>query len=459
MERLNNKKTIIAIVIVAVLAIGGTIAYYASTSTFNNVFETAEYKIVTTEVFESPTNWMPGDTTPKTITVKNEGDINARVRICITDSWLAADGTTILPNHDETNNIDIAIINPANTSDWTKSGNCYYYIDELEPNETTTSPIESVTFNSLYEGSVECTPNGTGREITCESSDDSYDGATYRLTLTAETIQPEGLSEWGMGYSIDGTNYNLPNSGAAIDASGYDTFLRNALTSDGIVPQVGFRYEGTDYYLTALHSKYVDNKEILDDVFGSENCSSDRAIAVPLYTCITPTLDVAISTNPNLDSVVIISYKSNGKFTCSADTCFEDKGGYSATGDDLYETPEEAMAAEGHLNYLRRQINGKNVTISVGFKVGDNLYYLVGGDEGTSYATNKATLDSAFGASNCTETVENYHTKYVCSNDFYEEVYAYNIGRVSAKEHASGWLCHVNEDGYSECNGSCTNCD
>ena len=52
-----------------------------------------------------------------------------------------------------------------------------------------------------------------------------------------------------------------------------------------------------------------------------------------------------------------------------------------------------------------------------------------------------------------------HHTKYVCSNDFYEEVYAYNIGRVSAKEHASGWLCHVNEDGYSECNGSCTNCD
>ena len=159
MKKIKSKKTIIAIVLIAVLAIGGTLAYYTSSSTFDNVFETAEYKTVATEVFESPTNWKPGDTTPKTITVKNEGDINARVRVCISDSWLAADGTTTLPNHDATNNIDIAVINPANTSDWTYFMGCYYYLNELEPNETTNSPIESVTFNPLYEGSVECTPN------------------------------------------------------------------------------------------------------------------------------------------------------------------------------------------------------------------------------------------------------------------------------------------------------------
>ena len=54
MKKIKSKKAIIAIVLLGVLAIGGTLAYYTSTSTFDNVFQTAEYKTVATEVFESP---------------------------------------------------------------------------------------------------------------------------------------------------------------------------------------------------------------------------------------------------------------------------------------------------------------------------------------------------------------------------------------------------------------------
>ena len=294
--------------------------------------------------------------------------------------------------------------------------------------------------------------------------DDGYDGATYTLTLTAETIQTEGIGEWGIGYSIDGMNYNLPNSGAAINASGYDTFLRNGLTSDGIVPQIGFRYEGTDYYLTVLPTKYEDNKEILDDVLGSSNCEETNdlvevpgepgttyEVLVPTYTCETSTIDVVVTANENNPSAQVTNFKTNGIFTCyGGGGCSEIRSGYSASGRAHYETPEEAMAAEGHLNYLRYQINGKNLTSSVGFKVGDNLYYLVGGDEGASYATNKTTLTTAFGASNCTETTISY-TKYVCSNEYYSEVYADDGGWVYATARASEWICYVDANGYFGC--------
>ena len=130
--------------------------------------------------------------------------------------------------------------------------------------------------------------------------------------------------------------------------------------------------------------------------------------------------------------------------------CDETRSGYSATGKDHYETAEEAMASLGYLNYLRYQINGKSVTKSVGFKVGDNLYYLVGGDSGASYETNKATLTTAFGASNCEETTTSY-TKYVCSNSDFSEVYADDDGLVYATARASAWRCNVNENGHSGC--------
>ena len=129
--------------------------------------------------------------------------------------------------------------------------------------------------------------------------------------------------------------------------------------------------------------------------------------------------------------------------------CEEVKGGYSTSGGVLYETPEEAMAESGHLYFLRYQINGKNETSSVGFKVGDNLYYLVGGDEGASYVTNKAVLDSAFGVSNCTETTTT-HIEYSCSNEYYSVVHADNEGYVSAVARASLWKCSV-EYGNNVC--------
>ena len=452
---MKNKKNLILVLGIILLGVGGTLAYFTSTGVFNNIFNTGTYSTRFHEEFTSPSNWMPGDETPKTITVTNDGDIPAHVRVCLTDSWLAADGTTELPNHDDTNNIDIAIVNADNTDEWTKSGNCYYYNEELAPNETTSSPIKSVTFNPSYEGSVECTTEQATGDLVCTSTDTGYDGATYTLTLTGETIQSEGLGEWGIGYSIDGTNYSLPDSGRAQTTSGYNTFLRSNLTSTGTSKEVGFVYNNTTYYVGESNS-YEENKDILDEAFGVSNCSavsgsgghSALYSGFTGYHCSCEEFDVDLDTTGNIS---ITHYKTNGNFTCDLyvddyEACYEFKGGYSATGSDRYETAIEAMEAEGHLNYLRYQVNGKNVTSSVGFKLNNQEYYLIGGDEGASYSTNKTTLESAFGSSNCTDN----NGSYECTNETFEAG-AYNDGYVSAQERASDWGCYVSAFGDSEC--------
>ena len=64
------KKSLIALLLI--LVVGATIVYFQSSASFENVFNTGTYKLVTTEVFESPDNWAPGQEIPKTITIKNE---------------------------------------------------------------------------------------------------------------------------------------------------------------------------------------------------------------------------------------------------------------------------------------------------------------------------------------------------------------------------------------------------
>jgi alternate signal-mediated exported protein len=80
---MKNKKPIffIALLFVFCIVVGGTIAYYMSSDTFSNAFNTGKYGVTTQEVFESPDNWTPGTTTPKNVHVTNNEDTPVAVRI------------------------------------------------------------------------------------------------------------------------------------------------------------------------------------------------------------------------------------------------------------------------------------------------------------------------------------------------------------------------------------------
>ena len=220
---MKNKKPIIALGALAVVGlIAGTIAYFTSEATFDNIFKTAVYKTKSEEVFNSPDNWTPGDVTPKTITTKNEGTIPVAVRISTSESWkdendneisaatlatvrrntaleLGIDGDTydaaIASNPSAYPEANTVTINLANTSDWVFKNGYYYYNKSLIPNATTTTFMESVTLNAALKVDKSCTEpvvdqqDPSKKTITCSTSIAGLGKATYTLTLTVETVQ------------------------------------------------------------------------------------------------------------------------------------------------------------------------------------------------------------------------------------------------------------------------------
>ena len=179
------KKRIILIVVIAILFIGFTIAYFSNKVNVENVFDSHKYSTMTVDNFISPSNWKPGDTVDKTFYVTNNGLDNIVVRLKYSEEWIDSDNN-ILSNTQ--NNENVAIINFAN-DDWVLYNGYYYYKYVLKRNSTTSTFINSVTFNQDIEYFINC-DNNDNKKV-CKYSIGDYDNATYKLTFNIETVQFE----------------------------------------------------------------------------------------------------------------------------------------------------------------------------------------------------------------------------------------------------------------------------
>jgi len=92
---IKNKYVLIIGVVLIVLIVGVTIAFFQSSDTFTNNFDAGDYGARSVETFVSPTDWTPGTTTPKTLTVKNTGNICENVRVSFTEAWEDANGNAL----------------------------------------------------------------------------------------------------------------------------------------------------------------------------------------------------------------------------------------------------------------------------------------------------------------------------------------------------------------------------
>ena len=258
---MKNKKSLIAIVaVLLVIVVGVTFAYFTSSATFNNQFNLGNYSITTQEVFESPDNWAPGDTTPKTITATNNGTIDAAVRVSFTEAWTDENGDSVdssnIPN-------DAVTINFTTPSDWTENNGYYYYNYILKPRNTTSSLIESVTLNPNLNNSNCTESNGVK---TCTSNLQGLAGYHYTLTFTIETVQ------YDQYQSVWNTNQSIVKKPAPIQ------IMNQARTKDTL--QLGdevcvngdttecfnfIRYDGEDIVLLAKYNLKVGNKVDITD--------------------------------------------------------------------------------------------------------------------------------------------------------------------------------------------------
>ena len=347
---MNNKEIKITFVLIAAFMllgiIGFTIAYFTSSVDFENEFTTGLYQTEATETFTSPDNWMPGDTTPKTLTITNTGNVDVKARVCISEEWESDNGDT-LPN--KVNGERVAILNLANTSDWTKKSNCYEYNDVLEPNDTTSTFINSVTFNPNIEADIECTTSGNTK--TCNSSGDGYDNAFYTLTFTVETIQANKANEvWIYRETVYTANmdfeetviigsaipeeieiYENPNDIILFTHNIFKFYLKHDLVN-GIVEKSyvefvirnsdGSNYNNGIYTLrggideSSLTDKpiFLSNKSQLQAAYNSSNCREEGNRYDCQYESDARTLDVGV-VSAGFGSC-ICGVESNGTSLC-----------------------------------------------------------------------------------------------------------------------------------------------
>lgn len=194
----NKKKLLIVSGISLFTILGGTLAYFTTSSDITNIFKTALYQHRIVEKFESPSNWTPGTTTEKNIKITNTGSISMAVRASYSEKWVNADGEEISLK-DSDNNV-AAIIHFDDS--WQKDSDGYFYYGSKEnktkvkTNETTTSFINSVTFNENIKTTLNQTISSDGKIITYESSGKGYDNARYVLTIKIDTIQYDQSNIW-----------------------------------------------------------------------------------------------------------------------------------------------------------------------------------------------------------------------------------------------------------------------
>ena len=277
------------------------LAYFANSTSVDNLFNTQPYGTTVIEEFTSPSDWLPGDTTSKVLTATNTGNVDEAVRIRLNESWKTANNGTLngwihadgsksthTTNDELTTDERVAIINFDNLSDWTYSNGYYYYNYKLAPNETTSSLIKSVTFNPKTKLDDTCvtTTNGSTKTVTCNSSGLDYDNATYTLTFNIETVQYNKYQEaWNTNFAIasekpsSGVDYLLLNE-INVDGAAYNDQTKSKMfkmshpATDQTPAQTEYRYIGDNpYNYVYFNCDSLDNQN-------SNTCEVWRIIGV-----------------------------------------------------------------------------------------------------------------------------------------------------------------------------------
>lgn len=197
---MKNKNNIIFILIIIFVAIIGTSAYFLYRNDVSNLFKTSPYSVTVSESFQSPDNWLPGDTNSINFYVKNNTDLEVAVRVSCDEVWTDDSNNTF---ENEIDGVKGAIINLSNNGKWIKDGNYYYYYKKIGKNEQTESFIDSVTYNLEVNSDYHCSNYSLARD-NCRAVPYPYLGATFNFECHFETVQyNEYKNAWNTNLEIE----------------------------------------------------------------------------------------------------------------------------------------------------------------------------------------------------------------------------------------------------------------
>ena len=159
---------LVSLVLLLALAVGGTVAWLnTSTSPVENTMIPGKVPITINEKFENGTK--------RDVSVTNDGNIDAYIRVAIVANAVDAEGNVVAGNKP---------VYTINTANWQELDGYYYYKGAVAPNGTT---------EQLFKGGVDV----TGGE----------------LNILAESIQVLGgingetASVYAWGHSFDGNEW------------------------------------------------------------------------------------------------------------------------------------------------------------------------------------------------------------------------------------------------------------
>ena len=214
---MKNKKIIITIIsiIVCLVIIGSSLAYFQNTFITQNNINSEEYNITYNYSYQAPDNWIPGTSEEISMTVKNESTIPIAIRASITEEWTSKNNNKLsntLTNGEDT------VLKQINNN-WYKKGLYYYYNKQLLPNEETTSIIDYITYNSNTEikGII-----GLERQLTSGIND-----TTSEVNLLNEAGIVTVFNSFGTGFRTWGNR-----SAAHPDSSLPTNFINVRRTAD-----------------------------------------------------------------------------------------------------------------------------------------------------------------------------------------------------------------------------------
>ena len=183
--------SLLVLSLAALLIIGGTMAWFTATAEpVTNEFTAGTVEISINDEYAVETNWNPGDTTTKEISIVNEGTKCAYVRVKLTPEWgNIVEDAFVVDSSLGTGNViwhgDIYDAENNPNGKWIYDGEeWYYYKEKLCPGEadTTSLLLNSVTLDG-------------------ENTDNDYQGKTYRINVAAQAVQASNdayQDVWGM---------------------------------------------------------------------------------------------------------------------------------------------------------------------------------------------------------------------------------------------------------------------
>lgn len=143
---MKRKAIIISTIVLLVLTVGISMAWFLDEDLAENEFNMGTVKVEVLEPdFEAPSDIQVGPEYDKNVQVKSTGNKRTYVRVKLIPEW----SNPSLP----VSNVKFIL---AQNDDWVAGGDGYYYYKHvLTEGETTSSLLQSVTFTSLgpeYEG-------------------------------------------------------------------------------------------------------------------------------------------------------------------------------------------------------------------------------------------------------------------------------------------------------------------